>query len=160
MNNHAPYSPNKEPSYKEKRGSSYSNVDVEDSDSKARYILKRRMKKRFEEDDKRSIDEEIEAFLSFVDIDSHSNDWNKFKGSFMNGSKKLKTINESTEKLSDLEISKEPIQIAVPNYTCLVCRRVFASLEKQERHNAESALHSRNLELLSKEVNKNKEEIT
>lgn len=118
------------------------------------------MRKQFAEE-KHSIEEDIENFLNSVDVESHSNNWN----SFISKSKKQKFSDQDTNTKIDepaqdtgdnvpsceAEASSQPQELAT--YICYLCERKFPSLEKQERHIAESALHLKNLQWLQKKQN-------
>ena len=117
-------------------------------------MLRRQLRKQFAEE-KHSIEEDIENFLNSVDVEGHSSNWNNF----ISKCKKQKSSDHDTN--TNIVQHEQPTQLheltAVSTlsatFICYLCERKFSSLEKQERHVAESAMHLKNLQLLQKEQN-------
>ena len=137
---------------RQRKDQNYSSEDADDA--RTRYMLRRQLRKQFAEE-KHSIEEDIENFLNSVDVEGHSSNWNNF----ISKCKKQKSSDHDTN--SNIEQHEQPTQLhdltAVPTlsatFICYLCERKFSSLEKQERHVAESAMHLKNLQLLQKEQN-------
>ena len=150
---------------KKRQQQDQNNCTDDADDARMRYTLRRQMRKQFAQE-KHSVDEDIEHFLSSVNVESHSNDWNKF----ISKNKKLRSSEQDTShakgqpsgdaevRIPNQEASSHSQELAPgvsssTSFICYLCERKFASFEKQERHIAESALHLKNVQMMQKQQN-------